>query len=148
MRHFSIFVLLVLLQISPTLKAEDTAECTVLAGFDYPDPGYKSPRRSLSKVLDSGELISLEESSEKCFQRAITFCSQFPTFGSINIEKEFDGMYKSTVTVKSHVYCKWEFDDGYIDDSTGLVTKYTNKNNYSLDDARVNFDNAEYEQPF
>ena len=69
-----------------------------------------------------------------CYQLAIQTCRKFPSF----VKYEYVNNRTGLSQIKSAVYCNWEYNDGFVDDSDGSVTKHTTEDNfYWLGDRRV-----------
>lgn len=127
---FLVFIFSVLLALQSF-----AADCTITGGIDVPINGYKPRHHVYLKPIQSETYDSI--SQQECFQKAILVCNSLPSRAEISITNYYHKMYEGSLTVSGAVYCSWEFDDGYIVDSSGYVTKYTNPRDFKLGDARV-----------
>lgn len=110
-------------------------DCSIQGGIDIPDPRYKSEQYvSLSRIVE--ELVQTN-SAQECFTYAISTCQKLPPTAKVDISNKFNRTYNSETITFGAVYCTWQFDDGYVDDSDGLVTASTNPRDFRLGDARV-----------
>lgn len=109
-----------------------TDECEIVSGYKRI---YTEGSDTMSEFVNVAEpVVASTVGAPGCYQLAIQICRKLPA--SVEYEFIFDNLVP--YQVKTPVYCSWEYNDGYLDDSNGYVTQYTIENNfYWLGDRRV-----------